>query len=305
VNNQYDVNIDYLTITSNHTEDIAGFVASFQRAVPLEAGGRPFRWRGYTGEVYVADEGHLAWGVKPGHGLCQMSGEWSDKVFRNLDQFRLADYRCTRLDLAVTCAIPTPRQLVREAMAVEGLAGGNYTAITKHNGEGGTLYVGCRKSDSFGRLYDKGAEIRSRLAKETIPNAILWRYEVEYKRSLAQAMLATLRQPGSGLLKLDESIVSIVHDWFLARKVAPVFTPGERASSVVSIASRVTNIQKTLDWYRVQVRPSLMRAATHVSVDTLLEALGVEVHGYAGFRLDRPVVTPYQHGLWDEADEPL
>jgi DNA relaxase NicK len=302
---EYDVNIDYLTITTTHAEDIAGFVSAFQKSVPVEAGARPFHWMGYVGEYYVADEGHLAWGVKLGHGICQMSGLWSDKVFRNLDQFRLLDYRCTRLDLAVTVAIPTPRQLVREAIKNRDISGGNWTTILKTNGEGGTLYIGCRKSDQFARLYDKGAEIRSRLAKETIPNCVLWRYEVEYKRSMAQAMRDSLARGICEEGWLDGQIANAVHDWFLARGVSPTFTPEERDSSVVSVATRVTNVQKTLDWMRVQVRPAIVRIADDVGTQAIMSALGVEIDGDARVRQTRPTMTPFQHSLWQEGPDQL
>jgi hypothetical protein len=305
MNDQFDVNIDYLTITSDRVQDIGGFVEAFQKSIPMEAGGRPFRWRDYVGEVYVADEGHLAWGIKPGHGLCQMSGDWSDRVFRHLDAFRLLDYRCTRLDLAVTVALPVPRQLVRDALALPALAGGNYSAITKTNGEGGTLYVGCRKSDQFGRLYDKGAEIRSRLSRETVPDAVLWRYEVEYKRSLAQAQRDDLARLVQDHERLDAVVAARVHDWFLKRNVPPAFVPDRRDSSVVSVATRVTNVQKSLEWYRVQVRPSIARASAEVSTEAILEALGVEVDGWAWVRTSHAMVTPFQFSLWEEGPEQL
>ncbi len=302
---QLEIGIDWLTMTSPKVQDVSGLVESVLRAIPIQSTGKPFHFLGYRGEVYVDDEGHLAWGIKMGHGIVQLSGAWSNRVFRELDAFRLRDYRCTRLDTAVTVCLRKPEQLVRDLLAYHSLRGGNWTAITKDNGEGGTLYIGCRKSDQFGRLYDKGAEIRSRLGKSSIPDALLWRYEVEYKRSMAVAQrdhLAELVRDGR---RLDDTIATDVHNWFLRRGVGPTFNPIDTYSSVVQVATRVVSSEKTLDWFRVQVAPAMRRVNQEVSTDAILHALGVELDGSAYIRLDRTKTTPLQLSLWDYGQEAL
>lgn len=302
---QLDVAIDWLTVTSPNTADIVGLVEDVLHAVAPGSTGRPFRWMGYAGESHVDDDGHLAWGVKVGYGLVQMSGAWSNRVFRDLDAFRLANYRCTRLDLAVTVCLPVAAQLVKAALENPVIAQGNYTAITKTNGEGGTLYLGCRKSDQFGRLYDKGAEIRSKLHRSKIPDAVLWRYEVEYKRSLAELIRSNLRTLVQNREALDATIVNRVHAWYLARGISPTFQPGESRSSVVQVASRITTAEKTIDWLRAQVRPAIVRIAPEVQVKAILEALGVEVHGDAWIRWDSSRSDAVQRSLWEIDPEPL
>ena len=84
---------------------------------------------------------------------------------------------------------------------------------------GDTLYVGSRKSDVLGRLYDKGRE-----SKEP-EYAGCWRWELQYRR--APAMLAM-----RGLLAAAnpaETILATVGGWFRDRNVPATFASGSLA----------------------------------------------------------------------------
>lgn len=295
---QLETNIDYLTVTSDSWQAITGLANEVLRYIPNLENEREFHWMGYKGYCYTGESGHIAWGVKPGYGLVQMSGECSDRVMRRLDAFHLERYKCTRLDIAVTVLLKRSKPLVDEAIKdwEEGTKG--FSAILKSNGEGGTLYIGSRTSDQFGRLYDKGAEIMSRLRKDDYPLCQMWRYEVEYKRSRAKAMRERISHIIGEGKPLNEYIIQTVYEWFLRRGVVPAFHQLGKHYNIVQVDTRITNTQKTMDWLNVQVRPAIARVAREKELIEILLALGIEAEGSLKLVEKHPSRAGLQLAMW-------
>lgn len=296
---ELNASIDYLTVTSESWHEIVSLVDQVLKAIPNLGYEKQWHWMNYKGFVYVSDDGHLAWGTKAGHGLIQMSGACSDQVLRSINVFNLDSYKCTRLDLAVTVCLDEPKKLVEEAVKDWQEGTSRRSAILKNNGEGGTLYLGCRASDQFGRLYDKGAEIRSRLKKDSMPLCQLWRYEVEYKRSWAREMRRSLFNVMKEERDFAQHITYIVWRWFLDHGIAPEFQPLKNYSSIVSVDTRITDAQKTLDWLSVQVKPAIVRVAKDKSLREILMALGFDAaEGDIGLLADAPILGYLQFAMW-------
>lgn len=109
---------------------------------------------------------------------------------------------------------------------------------------GDTLYVGSRKSDVLGRLYDKGRE-----SKEP-EYAGCWRWELQYRR--APALLAMRELLAAA--KPAETILATVGGWFRDRAVSAPFAAD--SAPVDHRASRpVPDDQRWLAYARKYVQP--------------------------------------------------
>jgi len=131
---------------------------------------------------------------------------------------------------------------------------------------GQTLYLNSRKSDNFGRLYDKGVE--TKLA----PAGLVWRYECELKRHVAlqrSREVAAHKQRGA--------IVSdLVHSWWTERGVPPAF-PSSGAFS-----SKVGRIQdpdhSVLTWFDEKLSKTVAAAVVQYGPNAVLKSLHLQKH---------------------------
>jgi hypothetical protein len=109
---------------------------------------------------------------------------------------------------------------------------------------GDTLYVGSRKSDMLGRLYDKGRESQDPAYEGC------WRWEVQYRRSYALSALRAL----SCSQDPAESIKATVASWFRDRGVRASFSTTAYPLPVRP-ARPVDDDARWLAWARKSVAP--------------------------------------------------
>ena len=277
----FNTSVDYLTVTFRCMREWEASVKRIENLADWGGKRRPWFFYGYSGFSTVTEEGHLATGRGTKGGIVQSSGEISNLLSREHARWEGAEMRPTRVDLAVTFALPKPVELVRLALEKQQ---DDWTLIvpSKVSG-GGTLYVGNRKSTTFGRIYDKGAELNQRLpVGSQIATNYLWRAEVEYKQAHAREVWAEVITSIDGG-RLREFIADMVITWFAKRGVGLPVSPN--AASIVSVASRGVDDIRTLKWLHEQVRPCIWRLAESGRQDEVARALNVQPQNFA---LDPP-----------------
>lgn len=264
--------IDWLTVTAKEKE---ARKMLFKEAVYLKDSlyteGEevlPWKFKGYAGYKI----GSLRWGSREDSDISILSGL---DAYRNWGRFGRATTNCTRIDLAVTTTLVEKWPGLAEAY-YRWHEGGNgrpdvpnlgFTLIQNTDG-GETIYVGSRKSQQFGRIYDKGAEQG---------NEVLighqWRYEVEYKKPLAGSVLTALLRCEEGQ-DLPEKMRSTVHGWFARRDCPPVFSD---AGPMIEIETetRVTSDEVKLWWLSSQVCPSVKSLIERGRLEDVVKALGL------------------------------
>jgi hypothetical protein len=177
----------------------------------------------------------------------------------------------SRLDLAVTGKGLPPTL----TLAVEGWNGlpqrsqgeGRQTEYTliQTRGRGDTLYCGSRSSARFGRLYNKSAQ-----DPVDYPEGC-WRWEVEYKRENADAVvdqLATARH-------IEAAIAGLVSNRFADWGVPMPFAVDPTDFSDKG-HRKLTDDESRYRWLREQVSLSVDRLKQHYSIEELRRALGVD-----------------------------
>jgi len=276
-----DTSVDYLTVTFRCMREWEASVRRIENLADWGGKKRPWFFYGYSGFSAVTAEGHLATGRGTRGGIVQASGEVSNLLTREHRRWEQPTLKPTRVDLAVTFTLSKPVELVRLALEHQR---DNWTVIVpSKKAGGGTLYVGSRKSTTFGRVYDKGAELNQRLPPALqIETNYLWRAEVEYKQGHARGAWAeVIASRGRG--NLGEFIANTVITWFAGRGVGLPISPN--ASSIVSVASRGVDDIRTLKWLHEQVRPAIWRLAENGKLPQVAGALDIQPRNFA---LDPP-----------------
>lgn len=208
---------------------------------------KPWHWNGYDG----ASSGHAAYGTRQDGAYIRLSAGVSAVWWR--DVFTIAR-RCARLDVQVTIdGIRAGRDLAREAKLMAGRAPAQRGrpvewAYTQTRSKGATTYVGSRTSESFLRLYDKGAE--AKIGHLTG----LWRYEMETKDDRAGAVARALMNQPAG----DTVAAGLVYHTFSRRGVRPAFACPAEAPDVEHTHDQ-SDDERRLRWLRDHVRKTVNR----------------------------------------------
>lgn len=269
-----DLGPDWLTVTTDTTHKTAFLRVAAEAYTADHKQTRPWRFLGYVGRTWhdPAGKGGIAYGERNGGtlGILQTWGEWSNVVGHQLCN---GQNRVTRCDLQVTVLHKAPTENVYDLVA--GLDGSlhKYTAIVPVGPEGGTLYIGSRASDKFGRMYDKGAQL-----KGDIPLRTLWRYEVEYKRKVARGIASVLWAHDMDPAGRREYIMHSVETFFREHGIPTPFMAGSDSHhAVVRYATRQEDAERTLQWLSQQVHPAVLRLAYGGHADAVALALGLTV----------------------------
>jgi hypothetical protein len=208
-------------------------------------------------------------GNREGGSIVVASGAVAHNVFRGVAG--IADH-ISRLDVQTTVSFPHDRPHLG-VQAYSALKSGtpskvkvkNVTLITSQP-EGETINLGKRSSDQYARLYDKATEGRLGEARS------VWRYEVEFKRRPAGAIAARLRNDH----RTEMVALSIVHDHFSARGVAPIFTPDPLfCPQKPALSATETNV---LTWFEQCLSITVSRAIRRHGLERVIEALGLSSH---------------------------
>ncbi len=227
---------------------------------------RERRWKfmsyegtGFPGSIRVGFSEQLGW--------IAIASSSSASVWSKLTG---AASKVTRLDLAITqnllFAIPEVPRRYYEALTEEDTGARNYSLI-QNTKQGQTLYVGSRRSEKFGRVYDKGVEEGGALP------GFRYRWEVEYKKptsdELARALIAVKGREA-------DAITALVYEFFDNRGVSPLFRKlGD--SVVLKTSARVTSLDRKLNWIRSQVRPSIGEIIMAGRSKDLFTAFGIPI----------------------------
>lgn len=221
---------------------------------------------GYRLGFYGWQSEGFFFGNREGCSIIVASGAQAHNVFRAVAG--LAD-NISRLDLQVTVGTEKerPRLGLQAFNAIKSGAPArrrikNVTLIDTHP-SGETCSIGKRKSDQFGRIYDKATEASLGEARTA------WRYEIELKRNSALTTSTALR--GSEVLENDA--LSLVWSWFDTRGVVPIFTP-DLLFCPQKPDQPVPN-RDLLTWFEKTLSITVARSIRRYGIERTLEALGL------------------------------
>jgi len=217
-------------------------------------------------------------GERPQEVMVQLSGPRCSPLA--MEAITLAS-NVSRLDLQVTVwtegeqpalAEWTYKKLKERAC----VSGGRRTfSLIVNHPAGATLNVGRRISDSYGRLYDKTAELGSEVPR------LLWRYEVEWKRKEARRQATRLLEQRCS----PTHVCKLIHAWYTKKGVRPSFTVTSDCLSDSPIIAAPT--KDVLSWFRASVSKTIAKAINQHGRQTVLSALGLldlTEGGYTGAR---------------------
>lgn len=151
---------------------------------------------------------------------------------------------------------------VRAERIQSGRVGGVSLVIAHPSGE--CCYINRRRSDCFGRIYDKATEAKLGQART------VWRYEVEYKRKMADRVARSwVKAPASG-----PWATSRVLEFFLTKGVPRASIPRAEQSISCEVAAPSADKQ-TLRWLQTTIRVTLRRQIKAHGLPAIIDALGL------------------------------
>jgi hypothetical protein len=282
-----DTGPDWLTVTAQGFNHVERLRRQADRYIHGLGASHPWRWLGYVGRRYhdAGGKGGTAYGEKGGGelavfqawgalaSLCGTGIITGERFWMPGDSVLHPEGgpKVTRCDLQVTVLHKEPTLPIRDILDELPSDKHHFSAIVPLDVSGGTLYIGHRSSDIFGRLYDKGAQMGGDL-----PPRMLWRYEVEYKRAPAAAVAAGLWGPCTSTEDRRGMILTNVEAFFRERGLPVPFTaPTDTHHSVVRFATRQEDAEKTLRWLTQQVQPAILRLSLEGNAERVAEALGL------------------------------
>lgn len=242
--------IDWLTMTSEDRKTGEAWWALFERykSEVTDTDGHPkeFQNRWYQGWKV----GQVSWGFHKDRGwIFVASGEAANAIW---EEALPARHRVTRVDLACDVLLSEVTEYAKHSFTLLQQANSNmkrnYSLIENNKG-GTTLYVGSRNSAQFGRLYDKGLQS----GRQDL--GLSWRYEVEFKRPLADAIMQGFASAHPD--KRSVAIIDTVMQWFESRGVLVPMDGDRQQMITTTVQKRVTTFDRKLAWLRTQVRPSV------------------------------------------------
>lgn len=219
-----------------------------------------FQAYGYTGWTC----GPLSLARRHDGELLQASGPTSIWL---ASQPRTRAGRCSRIDLALDVQAgpdTLARQLHDQAEQAEGRQ--VKVSMVLGAGSGDTLYLGCRSSTRYMRVYDKLRQ----LGEVVPPEGTIWRYELELKG--AAAALAWMQiQAGVPAAQIWQA-----HAFVLFTKACL----GEHCPSAATVEAPMAVQTRTLDlpekklhWLATQVGPTVRRLAAVYGRDVIAALL--------------------------------
>ena len=269
-----EAQVDWLTCSyrgDKKSRSLASFAIDCEN-IEAERGDKrqKFGLNGYEGWR----TGRVRWGAKDNATLIQLSGQLADDYAGSL----IPDATTiTRLDLQVT-ARPNPPNIDYGQQALRELTSWYLdhplSAVPSHTSDangGWTTYVGARRSPTFARLYNKGAECIGRSdgpGYQRYRDA--WRWELECHDAFASSLAVGV----AGVGDRAAFIQNYVHDYFSRRGHRCLFAPGSdpvyRAGS-----SRRSDRQTRLHWLSHSVAPAVRELLGQPNPQEVIDALGL------------------------------
>lgn len=236
---------------------------------------RPWAMRGYHGQSGNDLEGYtggVAYGEKLGDkdvsSILQAWGDVSIRVGNEL--LELHHFHVSRMDYAVTVLFSEKLPPVSAwDLGSNTLPSCKVVRIVPEGDEGGTLYVGSRGSDKFGRIYDKGAQLG------TVPPKLYWRWEVEFKGQCARQAFSNYSEcqdPGARRQLVASEVRAFFHDHEIP---TPIIRDVSWDRPMIRYATRVRCSNTTIQWLQQQVQPALRNLQGAGRLGDALDALGI------------------------------
>jgi DNA relaxase NicK len=197
-----------------------------------------------------------------------------ERAIRAYDLLYRRDTHASRADVQVSyqfvvdnpnVADTARNQVKRDNAKVSSARQRNATLIEDLKG-GATCYIGTRKSEQFGRIYNKAAESNDPRYDR------VWRYEVQLKNRIASKLL---EQIASKTYTPEMHAVVFVKQWLRHRGVSVPWTGEAELIPLPKDEQLPSDIETRLTWLRMQVRPSLRSLLKYGLRDAILEALGL------------------------------
>lgn len=266
--------IDYLTVTTSDWGLGLEWRREFEKYTsysPL-AKGRKIEDTSFYGYDGFEVEGIGFWGTRAKTGaMLTLYGGFADALYPLI---KVTPANVTRIDLSVTIELEKPdvHLAARHFNKLQKLEGRKTHRIMQSN-SGSTLYLGSVKSDTLGRLYDKGGQQGEELGKR-------WRYEVVLRKPRAHPAALGIKELMDKQGMTDASrvaIASFVWNWFLNRGVKPVFNVKDASELNTQIEYSETSADRKLAWFRDQIKPSLWWLISEGYREELEETLGVQL----------------------------
>lgn len=258
---------DWLTCTSPRGDEASVLADVFEEKAQTDKraalGRQTARWFGFEG--HRVD--HAFFGVRPQDVCLVLSGPC---VAPLMQKAIIAAHNVSRFDLQVTTWTHGEEphvgldayRAVRASRIQSGRVGGVSLVIAHPSGE--CCYINRRRSDCFGRIYDKATEAKLGTART------VWRYEVEYKRRMADRIArAWAKAPAAGPWS-----TSRVLEFFIAKGVPRASIPRAEQSISCEVAAPSRDTQ-TLRWLQTTIRVTLKRQIKAHGLPTIVDALGL------------------------------
>lgn len=260
------VGVDYLTVTGVdsrmpgelHSEATALFQAQADKGNQIKAWGLS----GFSGFSC----GGVQIGKRDGDVIVRLSSSVAQSSWRKIYQ---AGANCSRVDSQVTIQVASGPTLVIDEVLEEARAHSTskrnkpIVRWTQEHTGGYTVYVGSRKSNCFGRVYDKGRESRLREYEKCV------RFEVQFQNELANIVAGRMFSAQSEI----PVIVSDCHQFFRSRGVAPRWYYS--AGATYGCSRMASDVDKNLRWLANAVRPCLRRLMDAGYGDAAFRSLGL------------------------------
>lgn len=268
-----EAGVDWITCTTTKKSVGLDWYAVFEsmaRAVNVETGGKSQikdrRIRGYRGKECDG----MYWGHCNGSPFGWMiiaRGNVANRAWTTIAP--TPQKNVTRLDLQVTIKINHNVPFAKVHYEQRPDKKRPVYSYREDSRGGGTVYVGSRSSDIFGRCYDKGAQQKRKAGDE-------WRYEVQINEPLrSMPLLSELYDQWVSDRPVLASISKYVHAWFKNRGVSPAFNPGDGPDIVTGTSVSITTVQRKLRWLNLQVAPTVEELISLGLHREVMVALGI------------------------------
>ena len=293
-----DAKIDYLTVTTQCGLATRNMGDLALRAAASLAPSKPWRMLNYAGWIATSPvgDGGVAHGrISTVRSITQIWGELANRWL--FDIAKDMGGRVTRVDYAVSILFNEPQPNIQSQLWKLDPEKMSYTGIIPLGSEGGTLNVGARSSEKFGRWYDKGAQMGT-----GIPSRLYWRWEVEYKRSCAMSAFSNALAAHTADAR-QKLILANVEQFFRQAGLEFPQVAGDRLGyPMVKYATVARSYDRTLQWLEVQVNPALVRLQEAGIGAEACKALGIEGTDCVTVKLnsDAPEVVDLQGNFFDE-----
>lgn len=260
--------VDWLTLTCTDREKLIDFRTWARHVLNAEGlqDNKPadFSRFGYTG----VRAGRCSWGERADGDMATLSGDLANL---ELDRAMSLATNCSRVDLAVTFHFDNPplcleRDYYHEYAEWAAPREHPSLGVLVQNTNGGsTLYVGSRASDTYLRVYNKGAESGDVRYKDC------HRFEVEVKGGRAAPTATEV-----SLCDAPQAHVqAAVHAYCWEHGVIPPFDSFGGARIVPGFRRR-SDADSKLAWLKTQVRPTVAWLEESGHAGRVVAALGLE-----------------------------